>query len=166
MQQRLFFYLLSPALIMLAACQGYDFRINDKVVYTPDPLFSDFEAPDPALRACLEQAISDGSITAVQKMSSLNCSHAGIENLEGLGTFEGISALRLSSNNIRNLVEISRLLALEELYLDNNAIIDPVPLSRLAALRHLDLSGNSALQCPRSGSFEQLETLILPQHCR
>ena len=57
-------------------------------------------------------------------------------------------------------------MALEELYLDNNVIIDPVPLSRLAALRHLDLSGNPALQCPRSGSFEQLDTLILPQHCR
>ena len=43
MLQRLFSYLLSPGLVMLAACQGYDFRINDKVVYTPDPLFSDFD---------------------------------------------------------------------------------------------------------------------------
>lgn len=166
MLQRLFFYLLYPAMILLTACQGYDFRINDKVVYTPDPLFSDFNAPDTALRTCLEQAISDESITAVQKMSSLNCSHAGIENLEGLGTFEGIKALRLSSNQIRNLVEISRLFDLEEAYLDNNQIIDPVPLTRLESLRHLDLSGNPALQCPRSGSFKQLETLILPQHCR
>ena len=114
MLQRLFFYLLLPAMVMLTACQGYDFRVNDKVVYTPDPLFSDFNAPDAALRACLEQAISDESITAAQKMSALNCSHAGIENLEGLGTFEGISALRLSSNKIRNLVEISRLFDLEE----------------------------------------------------
>ena len=99
-------------------------------------------------------------------MSSLNCSHAGIEDLEGLGTFAGIRALRLSSNQILNLVEISRLFDLEEVYLDNNRIIDPVPLTRLESLRHLDLSGNPSLQCPRSGSFKQIETLILPQHCR
>lgn len=158
--------LTSLALIILTACQGYDFRVNDTVVYTPDPLFSDFEVPDQALRNCLEQAIEDGSITSVQGLSSLNCSHAGIESLEGLGAFESITALRLSNNNIRNLVEISRLTALQELYIDNNAVIDPVPLSRLGALRYLDLSGNPSLQCPRDGSFDQLETLVLPQHCR
>ena len=166
MPHRLCIYLAIPVLLGLVACQGYDFRINDKVVYTPVPLFSDFEVPDSALRTCLEQQIVDESLTTAAAMLSLNCSYAGIENLEGLGTFTGISALRLSSNQILNLLEIGKLLTLEELYLDNNAIVDPVPLYRLATLRHLDLSGNPDLQCPKTGSFAQLDTLILPQHCR
>ena len=91
---------------------------------------------------------------------------AVLESLEGLPAFTGLKALRLSSNQIRNLVELNRISTLETLYLDNNKIIDPVPLYKLPALRHVDLSGNPALQCPRPGSFAQVATVILPQHCR
>ena len=85
--------------------------------------------------------------------------------MEGLATFNGLIALRLSSNQVRNLVEINKLAALEVLYLDDNQVIDPVPLYALRALRYLDLSGNQALQCPKEGNLEQLETLVLPKHC-
>jgi hypothetical protein len=154
-----------PALLLLGACQDYDFKVNDKVVYSPT-LFRDFTTPDLGLTNCLEQTIKDAAVTQGRQLSVLDCSSAGIESLEGLPAFTGLKALRLSSNQIRNLVELNRISTLETLYLDNNKIIDPVPLYELPALRHVDLSGNPALQCPRPGSFAQVATVILPQHCR
>ena len=152
--------------LLLTACESYDFKVNERVVFSPDPLFSDFDAPDEAFRTCLEQAISDDGIRAAGDLSSLNCSHAGIEELGGIGRFSGVITLKLSSNKIRNLVELGSITQLQELYLDNNRVIDPVPLYSLPALRYLDLSGNPQLQCPASGAFLQVETVILPEHCR
>lgn len=165
MMHRLVVCFVVPALLLLGACQGYDFKVNDKVIYSPT-LFRNFTTPDPGLTSCLEQAIKDAAVTEGQQLTVLDCSFAGIEDLEGLSVFTGLKALRLSANQIRNLVELNRITTLEALYLDDNKIIDPVPLYQLPALRHLDLSGNSALQCPRPGNFSKVTTLILPQHCR
>lgn len=154
------------ALSLLAACQGYDFTVNEKVVYTPVPLFSDFTTPDPGLKDCLGRAINDGVITAADQLTSLDCSFAGIENLEGLVRFRELKSLRLSANRVSNVVELSRFKVLEALYLDDNQIIDPVPLYHLPALRKLDLSGNANLQCPSPGSLAHVASVILPQHCR
>ena len=151
---------------LLVACQGYDFTVNDKVVYRAAPPFTDYEVADPALAECLQQAILDQAVTAAGQLSSLNCSHAGIVKLDGLATFTGLVALRLSSNSVRNLVELTRLVALEELYLEDNRVIDPVPLLQIRTLRHLDLSGNNSLQCPPRDSFKKLESVLLPKHCR
>jgi Leucine-rich repeat (LRR) protein len=153
------------ALLLLSACESYDFKVNDKVVYSPQPLFKDFEVPDEALRGCLEQAIADGGISVASQLSILNCSHAGIENLDGIASFPGLVVLGLSSNNIRNLVEISTITTLEELHLDDNQVIDPVPLYQLDSLRTVDLSGNRGLQCPGKDGFARVETIILPDHC-
>ena len=158
-------YLIAfPLLLILGACQDVDFKVNDTIVYSP-ALFRDFHAPDAALSNCLKQTIRDNSIAQAQLLTTLDCSHAGIEDLEGLSTFTSLRALRLSGNKVRNLVELNRIVTLEELYLDQNAIIDPVPLNQLPALRHLDLSGNPALQCPRPGSLDHVPTVILPEHC-
>ncbi|MDG1945377.1 MAG: hypothetical protein P8J17_14060 [Halioglobus sp.] len=162
---RLNYFPVALAFLFLCACQDYDFKVNEKIVYAPIPLFRDFSTPDPGLTSCLEQAINDGAITAAQQLTSIDCSFAGIESVEGLATFNGLIALRLSSNQVRNLVEINKLAALEVLYLDDNQVIDPVPLYALRALRYLNLSGNQALQCPKEGNLEQLETLVLPKHC-
>ena len=154
------------ALILLAACENYDFKVNEKVVYSPAPLFSDFDVADEALRGCLEQAIEDKGVRAAAQLSALNCSHAGIEDLSGLATFTGVVTLKLSSNNIRNLVELGTISQLQELYLDDNRVVDPVPLYELPALRYLDLSGNPQLQCPANAAFLRVKTVILPEHCR
>jgi Leucine-rich repeat (LRR) protein len=166
MLHRLVYFFVGPAFFLLSACQGYDFKVNDKIVYAPTPLFNSFTTPDPGLNSCLEQVINDSAITSAQQLTAVDCSFAGIENLDGLSTFAGLTVLRLSSNKVRNLMEISKLETLEELYLDDNQIIDPVPLYQLRSLRHVELSGNPALQCPRPGSFAQVATVILPKHCR
>lgn len=165
MLHRLVVCCLISALFLLGACQDYDFKVNDKIVYSPT-LFRNFTTPDVGLTNCLEQAIKDAAVTEARQLTVLDCSFAGIENLDGLATFTGLQALRLSANQIRNLVELQRLSALETLYLDDNQVIDPVPLYQLPALLHLDLSGNSALQCPKSDALIQVATVVLPQHCR
>jgi len=152
-------------LLFLWGCESYDFTVNDKLVYTPKHLFSDFDAPDPALYACIRQAIIDAKVTASTELSSLNCSHAGIENLEGLEAFTGLLQLKLSSNKIRNLSQITALKNLQALYLDDNVVVDPVPLYQLSTLRVLDLSANALLQCPKGTPFGTFESLSLPEHC-
>jgi Leucine-rich repeat (LRR) protein len=165
MPHRNFVSLLASTLLLLCACQGYDIRVNDKVVYSPPPLFTAYDLPDPALRSCVEQAILDQSIIAPAQLQDLNCSHAGIAELTGLAVFSGLTRLQLSSNQIRNLVELGGLGNLRVLYLQDNRIVDPVPLYALSSLQELDLGGNSSLQCPREGAFTALEHVILPRHC-
>lgn len=166
MLHRLVYCVVVPACFLLAACQGYDFTVNEKVVYTPVPLFTGYSTPDKGLKDCLERAINDGVITAADQLTRLDCSFAGIENLEGLALFRDITSLRLSANKVSNVVELSKFNALEELYLDDNQIVDPVPLYHLPALRRIDLSGNDTLECPSPGSLAHVKTVILPLHCR
>ncbi|MEP4484100.1 MAG: hypothetical protein ABJ013_00605 [Halioglobus sp.] len=150
----------------LAGCESYDITVNDRLVYTPESLFSDYTIDDGALSECVDQAIVDAKATGPNKLTTLNCSHSTISNLAGLATFTGLTHLKLSSNNIRNLLELQALKSLQELYLDNNVIVDPVPLYDLSQLRVLDLSGNATLQCPDAGAMLVVETLELPAHCR
>ncbi len=157
---------LSVIALLLGACENYDFTVNERVVYTPKPLFAGYEVSDKALSQCLEQAITDIKATAAHELKVLNCSQAGISNLQGLSTFTGLTHLKLSDNAIVNLAEVERLSSLEELHLDDNAVVDPVPIYELLSLQMLDLSGNPDLQCPPPGAFIRLSSLVLPQHCK
>ncbi len=150
---------------LAAACSDFDFKVNERVVYSPRPPFTEFDIPDEALRDCVEQAIADGSITAAAQLQQLNCSSAGIASLEGLATFTGLTQLELSSNRITSLAELRALSTLEVLELADNDIIDPVPLYDLPALQQLNLAANPALQCPARSAFATLEQVRLPAHC-
>lgn len=152
-------------MVAVAGCSDLDFKINDKTVYTPRPLFTDFEVTDAALEACLEQAIIDQKATLANELLTLNCSHAEITDLSGLEVFTGLTQLKLSANQIRNLASLVSLSSLESLYLDDNQIVDPVPLYGLLSLDTLDLSGNPSLQCPSSSALLRLEEVTLPEHC-
>jgi Leucine-rich repeat (LRR) protein len=165
MLHRLVYCFVGLAFLLLSACNGYDVKLNDKVMYSPIPLFTDFATPDQGLRSCIERAINDGVVSAPQQLTNLDCSFAGIESLDGLAIFTDLKTLRLSANKVSNLVELSKMAALEEVYLDDNLIVDPAPLFKLPALRKVDLSGNSNLQCPKTGRFEKPVALILPRHC-
>ncbi len=166
MNQLLRSCMISLSLALVAACGSYDFTINDKVVYTPDPLFSDFDVPDPALRECIREAINDAKATNASEVSSLSCAEAGVKTLAGLSTFTELEQLTLSSNNIVNISELAALTVLQVVYLDNNQIVDPVPLYELPALHRLDLSSNPGLICPPPGSLMRVSDVTLPTHCR
>jgi Leucine Rich repeats (2 copies) len=152
-------------LTLISACSDMDFKVNDRTVYSPRPLFTDFEVADAALQACLEQAIIDQKATLANELRTLNCSHAKIKTLDGLELFTGLTQLKLSSNQIRNLSPLVPLSALESLCLDNNQVVDPVPLYDLMSLDILDLSANPSLQCPAGSALFRLESLSLPEHC-
>jgi Leucine-rich repeat (LRR) protein len=153
-------------LLLVTGCSNYDFTINDKVVYTPDPLFTDFDIPDEALRACVKKAITDQKVTRAGALVRLDCRGAGIETLAGLSTFNDLESLTLSSNDIVDIGELAALTILQSLDLDHNRVIDPVPLYQLPALSRLDLSNNPDLICPASGSLLRVADVTLPRHCR
>lgn len=165
MQRSIVHFSICVSLALLAACANYDFTVNEKLVYSPKTPFSDFDTPDPGLNSCLEQAILDAKINEANALKRLNCSHAGIETLQGLETFTGLIQLKLSANRIRNLAPLVSLTHLQELYLDDNVVVDPVPLYTQSALRTLDLSSNAVLQCPQAAAFAHLTSLTLPDHC-
>lgn len=165
MQHYIVHFSICVTLALLAGCTNYDITVNDKLVYSPKTLFSDFDAPDPGLNSCLEQAIFDAKIDQAGALKHLNCSHGGIETLEGLEVFTGLIQLKLSVNKIRNLAPLVNLIHLQELYLDDNVVVDPVPLYPLSAMRTLNLSGNAVLQCPQTTAFAHLGSLTLPNHC-
>lgn len=146
-------------------CGNYDLRVNEKVVYTPRPLLTGFTVADPALRACIEQAIVDQQVTRTNELLVLSCSDAQVSDLQGLEVFTGLRQLDLSANQVADLTALATLSSVENLDLSDNAVIDPVPLYELLSLRLLDLSGNPQLKCPGRNALFQLEQLMLPAHC-
>ena len=141
--------LLTLVLILglAAGCADYRFTVNDRVIYTPAPLFTDYAVADAALADCLAQHISDGEITAAAQLTDLNCSHAGISDLSGIEVFAGLLRLKLSNNRIGDLSALEGLTALRELQLDGNRLRGLGPLAGLPTLAGLDVSGNPELPC-------------------
>lgn len=158
--------LICLPLLLITACSSYDFTVNDRVIYTPEPLFTDYDVPDEGLRKCISKAIDYYKVTAASELSSLSCANAGITSLAGLSAFSELEQLTLSDNAIVDIGELGSLSVLQFLYLDNNRVVEAVPLYQLPALHRVDLSGNADLLCPRSGSLLRVETVILPKHCR
>ncbi len=165
LKQSIVLPLCTAVLAMLAACSGYDVKINDRVVYSPPTLFKDYQLADPALQACVSQHISDGGYTAASQLLGLNCSSAGITSLAGLETFSALQQLRLSTNSIADLTPLSQLAALQALFLDHNAVRDAAPLRVLDQLGELDLGDNSDLLCDSACPLE-VRSLHLPRHCQ
>lgn len=165
MPTRQSFLLAALGLALLGGCQGYDFKVNDAVVYRAPKPFADYSVADAALASCIEQTIADRKITAATGLQELNCSHAGITSLEGIELFAGLRALRLSSNRINDVRPLARLPELQELYLADNRIENAAPLLQLEKLRHLDLSGNTSLACPAAAGASGIAVLRLPRHC-
>ena len=159
-------WLICITLSVLAGCEQYDFSVNERVVYSPRPLLTDFRIDDPALRGCLEQAINDNKISSMGELQTLDCSGAGVRSVAGLGSFSSLSWLNLGGNAISDIRELAVLLELRSVMLDDNQIEDAGPLYRLPELAVVNLDGNSALRCPGSGSWISLERLTLPRHCR
>lgn len=151
---------------LLGACGNYDLTVNDRVVYTPEPLFTQFDVADTALRKCIRKAIEDEHVTAAGQLRAISCTGAGVADLQGLATFTQIERLDLSSNSIGDISELGALTVLQALYLDHNRVVDAMPLYQLPALHTLDLSANPDLRCPASGSLVWVESLTLPRHCR
>jgi Leucine-rich repeat (LRR) protein len=153
---------------LISACADYRYTINDNVVYTPDPLFADYELADAGLERCVQQYIGDNAITAAAQLEELNCSHAGITSLAGLQVFNGLQRLKLSTNTIADVAPLADMEQLIELRIDDNALIDLNPLRGLPLLSYLDVRGNKQLRCSTLALLEQMPEIKVepPKHCQ
>ncbi len=158
----------SLLLVVLCGCADYQFTVNERVVYTPAPLFADFDIADQALSDCVKVHIQEARVTAAEQLDTLNCSHAGITDLSGLQVFTSLTRLKLSSNAIKEVNALVDMTALLELYLDGNSLKRVSELRDLLELRLLDLAGNPALLCSDLQSFRSRPALelVAPEHCQ
>jgi hypothetical protein len=112
-------------LFALSGCSRYELTLNEQPIYKPASLFNDFSLPDQGLHNCIAQTIQDKEITSPDQLTQLNCSQAGITNLEGIELFSQIVTLNLSDNNVTDLR----------------------PLLFLGNLTNLNLAQNKQAQC-------------------
>jgi Leucine-rich repeat (LRR) protein len=133
-------------MLALLSCERYQVTLNEREIYTPAILFSDFQILDPALRTCVTQAINDQKISKPQDLKLLNCSYAAIIQLDGLERFSKLETVNFS----------------------NNKLADIKPLMFFGDLKRLDLRGNSGLPCKDLRSLETLlaADLLRPQSCK
>ncbi len=153
---------------MLSACAGYDISLNDRLIYTPKALFTDFSLADQALHDCVSQTVEYQKATSAAQLATLNCSGAGIARLTGLQTFGNITHLKLSVNSISNLDVLAGLTKLQVLHLDENQIDDVSVLSALPLLVTLSLEKNPAIDCTALDSLKALRpalNIAFPAHC-
>lgn len=128
---------LSLSLVLCSACSNYNLLLNDNLLYQPPSLFLNFSLADRQLENCLVQHIEDNGISSARDLIQINCSYAGITDLEGLQLFSRIEALSLKGNPLNNIE----------------------PVFQLANLRILDIS-ETELSC---ADLERLQSLPLEQ---
>lgn len=135
----------ATVLALLAGCGRYELTFNEQPIRSPAKLATDYEIPDPALRDCIAQTISDQRIDRIERLQRLTCSNAGITSVTGIDSFVGLEILGLG----------------------NNALTTITPLLALPSLVQLDLSGNPGLEC---SGLEPLTArglaMKLPEHCQ
>ena len=159
---------LSPVVFtaaLLSGCSTYDVTVNDRRVFTPRPLFTDYSISDSALAGCVGQSITDQQVTSASELRTLRCSNAGITSLAGLETFTALDRIDLRDNAINDIAPLATTSAVQVLLLSGNDIVNPVPLYKLPAVIQLDLQGNARLLCPDRSALFSVEQLQLPRHC-
>lgn len=143
LQMKLFTIALT--FLFLMGCDRYQVTINERQIYAPKQLFSNYQIPDSGLNSCIKQAIIDKSIQRAEDLRSINCSYAGISNLDGLKRFTGLTTINLANNRLTNIRQ----------------------LTFFGQLSRLDLSGNESLACTDIETLRELlpTELVAPQNC-
>ena len=70
----------------------------NKVVYAPNPLFSNLVRP--GLEQLPQASHQRWRVSKPEQLTRLDLRLSGIENLDGLATFTGLTALRLSADKV------------------------------------------------------------------
>lgn len=135
------------AIGFMTSCKNYSVSLNDRTIYTPAGVFKDYVIADTALANCVTQTIYDQHITKAEDLTQLNCSEAGISNLDGLDKFFALEELNLASNKINNIEALNKLGRLEILLLQNNKITRVQALLNLLHLQQLNLADNPITDC-------------------
>ncbi len=161
------FSLILATILLLAGCTQYDIKVNERLVYSPDKLFTDFRVSDPALQNCLDQSIKDQSIMKASSLSRLSCSNAGIRELEGIKVFSQLKEVNLRGNKLESIQALASLSELRLLLLSDNQLQEANALLNLLKLEEVSLSGNPDLRCRELDQFAEVSEakLARPSHC-
>jgi hypothetical protein len=135
-------------LALLNACSGYSVTLNERPVRTPVSKVDLEQVADLNLRNCIEQTLSDKRISDPAQLTTLVCTHAGVERLPGLEQFQNLQRIDLSNNELARVRE----------------------LFDLPRLVYVNLEGNPGLFCAHVKTLtglprEDLE-VVQPAHCR
>ena len=128
--------IMIPTLLLLCGCDRYQVKLNDRELYSPPVLFTDYKIPDSSLNSCIKQTIIDQKITSAEQLTNIICTYGGINDLSGLVRFTQLNSINLS----------------------NNEIIDIKPLMFLGELKQVNLAGNPNIKCK---DLEALSKLLL-----
>lgn len=161
------FILIITLTSFISGCRSYQVSLNEMTVYQPPAVVQQINANDPALAQCLEQWIIDKAITQAKQLSAINCSNAGISQLEGVNQFSGLVEINLADNQLQTAAGLQGLSQLQRLNLSGNDLKQLQTLFTLVRLQWLDLTGNSRLNCQEVSQLaaaSQAE-VIAPQHC-
>lgn len=158
---------LSLASVLLAGCAGYSYTLNEREVFSPAPLFTDYAIADAALAGCVQQAIEDQRVTKAEELKDLKCSQAGIASLAGIERFTGLRRLGLDGNGLSSVAALEALKDLSLLQLRDNRLRGFERALCGNPGRELALSGNPDFAC---ADLERLRacgaTLVdTPAHC-
>lgn len=148
-------------LVTVAACSKYQVSVNERVVYEPPKLFSDYKIADPALKECTRATIEEQGLTRATQLTSLVCPDGSIANLSGIEVFTQLNTLGLANNRIEDIQPIAALSKLSNLNLKNNRVQNLKPLSLLSQLKFLDIRGNESLNCETIGA--SLDQALVPE---
>lgn len=155
--------------VILIGCKSYSVSVNERVVYTPAPLFSDYTIADPQLATCVAQTIADAHITNAEELKRLNCSNAGIKSLAGLDKFFALEELNLADNQLVDISQIAQLGRLKTVILSGNYLKNVAPLLHLLHLQQLNIDGNKQLVCADLlqliANTEHKLDISMPSHC-
>lgn len=82
----------------LGGCADYRFAVNDRVVYNPDPLFTDYQIPDAALERCVAAVIERNKLSSAAAVEELDCRDSDVISLLGLETFVNLRYLNVQGS--------------------------------------------------------------------
>ncbi|MFK3939097.1 DUF2252 family protein [Alkalihalobacillus sp. NPDC078783] len=113
--------------------------------------------------ALLKQVAANGfeelTTDAIESITELKATGAGISNLTGIEYATNLITLNLSENQISDLSPLQKLTKLEDLKLESNQVTDASPLSGLTSLEKLNLRTNSVKDLNPLQPLVQLEKL-------
>ena len=117
--------------VLLSGCANYAVTLNNISIITPIVLYQTKKIIDNAFNECVKQTIIDKQIKHPQTLKTIDCSHAGIEKLDGIQQFFALSEVRFQNNNLTSLTPLFFLDELTLVDLHNNTNIDCADLRQL-----------------------------------
>lgn len=167
--QTLAILVLLLGIISLQSCtRQFSVSVNEQTLYDPRTQLPVAQLSDPGLQGCVNIALQQQQVQAINELSALSCASSEVIRLGGLQQLSALRFLNLSDNNIVDLNPLSALNQLSGLSLANNPITDAAALLSLPNLNVLNLLGSEAIPCSQLNLLEQkLGTgLQRPANCR